>query len=285
MSGPDWSRYARDALAEDRASEDATTGLLGAAARRQATGHLRSEDRCVIAGLPLFEATFRALSDVRRFDVLVDEGKTAAKGDTIATVSAAAGTLLGAERVALNYIQRLSGIATVTRQAVDAVLGTQTTITDTRKTTPGLRDLEKYAVRVGGGVNHRRSLADAVLFKDNHWALLRASGMSLADALATAPSGVPIQVEVETEEQLREALDANVKFLLIDNQTPSTVRRWRDRAGPGVVVEASGGIHPGNVADYAQAGAHRVAMGALTHSAAAISMRFDIELAPSGPEG
>ncbi|MGH2670546.1 MAG: nicotinate-nucleotide diphosphorylase, partial [bacterium] len=195
------------------------------------------------------------------------------------TVTARAGTLLASERVALNFLQRLSGIATLTRRMVEAVAGTGARITHTRKTTPGLRDLERYAVRVGGGVDNRASLADAVFWKDNHWVLLGATGRRLRDVLtaATAPRGLPVVVEVETEAQLEEALAAGVTHILADNQPPERVAGWVRRAGPGVTMQASGGITVENAAAYARAGARLISVGALTHSAPAAAIGFELQ--------
>src|SRR5439155_740473 len=189
--------------------------------------------------------------------------------------------VLAGERVALNFLQRLSGIATLTRRAVEAVTGTQARITHTRKTTPGLRALERYAVIVGGGVANRGSLAEAVLWKDNHWALLGAGG--LAPALAHAPPGVPIVVEVEDEAQFERALAAGVRHILADNQGPQRVAAWVRRAGPGVTIQASGGITPETARAYAEAGAALISIGALTHSAPAAPIRCDITHAGSTP--
>jgi len=196
------------------------------------------------------------------------------QGTVLARVRATAGTLLAGERVALNFLQRLSGVATLTRRAVDAVAGTGARITHTRKTTPGLRALERYAVTVGGGVENRASLADAVLWKDNHWALLGTG--DLGAALASAPSGASIVVEVENAEQLERALGAGVRHILVDNQPADRVAAWLRRAGPGVTVQASGGITPERARAYAEAGAQLIAIGALTHSAPAAPIRCDI---------
>ena len=204
-----------------------------------------------------------------------------AAGTVLARVRATAGALLAGERVALNFLQRLSGIATLTRRAVEAVTGTQARITHTRKTTPGLRALERYAVIVGGGVANRGSLAEAVLWKDNHWALLGAGG--LAPALAHAPPGVPIVVEVEDEAQFERALAAGVRHILADNQGPQRVAAWVRRAGPGVTIQASGGITPETARAYAEAGAALISIGALTHSAPAAPIRCDITHAGSTP--
>ncbi len=152
----------------------------------------------------------------------------------------------------------------------------QAKITHTRKTTPGLRALERYAVLAGGGVENRGSLADAIMWKDNHWELLAATGRSLSEVLKGAPRGLPVVVEVETEAQLEDALAAGVKHLLIDNQSPDQFAKWARRAGPDVTIQASGGITVDNVAAYAQAGAHLISMGALTHSAPAVSIKCEL---------
>ena len=186
--------------------------------------------------------------------------------------------LLSAERVALNYLQRLCGIATQTRKVVDSVRGHDVRIVDTRKTTPGLRLLEKYAVRTGGGVNHRFSLEDAILWKDNHWAVLDGVGGSLQEALLRNTTGVPVQIEVERFDQLEEVRKAGVTSVLIDNQSPETIAEWSKVLGPNVIIEASGGITPELAPAYARAGVQRISMGSLTHSVKSVEMKFEIEL-------
>ena len=271
------------ALAEDRAAEDVTTRLLGAAARRPACAAFVTEGRFVVAGLPIVARVYSELERDACFEPDGAEGEWVAAGTVLARVRATAGALLAGERVALNFLQRLSGIATLTRRAVDAVAGTQARITHTRKTTPGLRALERYAVTVGGGVANRGSLAEAVLWKDNHWALLGAGG--LAPALASAPPGVPIMIEVEDEAQLEQALAAGVRHILADNQGPERVAAWVRRVGPGVTIQASGGITPESARAYAEAGAALISIGALTHSAPAAPIRCDIRLAPTRGHG
>jgi len=261
------------ALAEDRAREDVTTRLLGDVARQPVAGRFLAEERCVVAGLPVAAIVFRELEPEASLEPCVAEGAWADAGALVATAQGRAATLLAGERTALNFLQHLSAIATLTRRAVEAVAGTGAVITDTRKTTPGLRELEKYAVRVGGGVNHRASLADAILFKDNHWALL--GGASLKDALTRAPNGVEAIVEVETPGQLEQALAAGVRRILVDNQPPELIAEWVKRAGPGVAIEASGGITLDTVRAYADAGAKYVSMGVLTHSAKAVGIRLE----------
>jgi nicotinate-nucleotide pyrophosphorylase (carboxylating) len=271
----------RRALAEDRAREDVTTALLGASVDASATGRFIAEGECVVAGLPIAALVFAELERAARLAPCVAEGARAAPGAVLATVTGSARTLLAGERVALNFLQRLTGIATATRRIVDAVAGTPARITHTRKTTPGLRDLERYAVRVGGGVDNRGSLAEAVMWKDNHW-ILSASGErgaanGLKQVLARAPKGMAIVVEVETDAQLEEALAAGVTHILADNRPPATVAAWVRRAGPRVTIQASGGITVENAAVYARAGAQLISVGALTHSVAAASIRFELE--------
>ena len=265
---------ARRALAEDRARDDVTTRLLGAAAESPATARFVAEGRFVVAGVPVVATVFAELDAAARVVPGLAEGAWCEPGAPIATVQAPAGTLLAGERVALNFLQHLSGVATLTRRAVDAVAGTPARITHTRKTTPGLRALEQYAVEVGGGVDNRASLADAVLWKDNHWALL--AGQSLRAALDAVQPGLPVIVEVESEAQLEEALAAGVRHLLVDNQPPGRLAAWARRAGPAVAIQASGGITPQSARAYAEAGAKLIAIGALTHSAPAAQIRCDI---------
>jgi nicotinate-nucleotide pyrophosphorylase (carboxylating) len=266
----------RRALAEDRVREDATTRLLGPTAARPATARFVAEGPFVVAGLPIAALVFRELDAQAQLDPVVAESAWAEAGAPIAIARAPAETLLLGERVALNFLQRLSGIATQTRRAVDAVGGTGARITHTRKTAPGLRALDCYAVRAGGGVDNRGSLADAVMWKDNHWALLDSRGLTLADALRAVPPGVPVVVEVETDRQFAEALAAGARHLLADNQQPERVAAWVRRAGPGVTIQASGGITPETARAYAQAGATLIAIGALTHSVPAAPIRCDI---------
>lgn len=276
MSEPDWKDQAARALREDDAFEDITTGLVPSADERSITGSLMAEERLVVAGSPIVHAALGAFDRPGTYSEIIAEGDWADAGTTLGTITTDARTLLGTERVILNFLQRLSAIATQTRLAVDAAHGTSAVITDTRKTTPGLRDVEKYAVRVGGGLNHRRSLADAVLIKDNHWQLLDGTVESLARARASVADSVPFQVEVETVEQLDAVIAAGVTFILVDNQSPETVQKWKARVGPDVILEASGGIDVEQVAAYAQAGADRISMGCLTHSAGSVSIRLDV---------
>jgi len=266
----------RAALTEDHVRDDVTTALLGAAADHPAVGTFIAEEACVVAGLPVAAEVFRQLGIREPLAPQAEDGAAVEPGQPIAEVRGPARQLLAGERTALNFLQRLSGIATATRAVVEAVAGTGAVVTDTRKTTPGLRELEKYAVRMGGGENHRAHLAAAILWKDNHWTLL--GGESLADALARAPAGLPIVVEAETEEQFQAALDAGVTRILVDNLAPKLVKAWVRKAGKSVAIEASGGIRLETARAYAEAGARYLSIGALTHSARAVGIRMDLVL-------
>ena len=268
----------RQALEEDAARHDATTRLLGERAAQPATLRFVAEGRFVIAGLGVAELVFRELDAGVSLTASGRDGDWAEAGREVAAVRGPAGVLLAGERVALNFLQRLSGIATQTRRAVDAVAGTAARITHTRKTTPGLRALEQYAVRAGGGVDNRASLADAVMWKDNHWALLGSSNGALAEVLRRAPPGLEIVVEAENDAQLESALKAGAKHILADNQTPAGLATWVKRAGPGVTFQASGGITAANAREYALAGAGLISMGALTHSVISAPLRCDLSL-------
>lgn len=276
MADPLGAEPVRRALEEDAARADVTTALLGTGALRMAEGGFVAEEAIVVAGTSVVRETFRQLDETAEFVDLVADGSRAAAGDTIATVRGSVQTILAGERVALNFLQRLSGIATQTRMAVDAVAGTGAEITHTRKTTPGLRELECYAVRLGGGVAHRASLADAVLWKDNHWLAAARLRVPLRDALAAVPEGTPVIVEVESIDQLEQALEAGVRRVLVDNQSPERVRAWVERCGPDVAVEASGGLTLATLRDYARAGARYLSIGMLTHSAPAAGIRLEL---------
>ena len=278
MAEPIGLSAVRLALAEDAATGDVTTRLLGDRAEKTATLRFIAEGRFVVAGMDIAELVFHELDPKATFAALVDDGIQTDKGGIVAAVRAPARVLLAGERVALNFLQRLSGIATRTRAAVDAVAGTGARITHTRKTTPGLRALEQYAVRAGGGVDNRASLADAVMWKDNHWQLLEGDANGeLAAALRGAPQGLELIVEAETDAQLDAALAAGVKHILADNLTPERIAAWVRRAGPDVTIQASGGIDAESARAYALAGAELISIGALTHSVKAAPLRCDIE--------
>ena len=265
----------RAALDEDRAFDDATTSAtVGAEARASATTVARSEG--VIAGLPLAIATFLALDAQITYSVHANDGSHVAPGSILLALEGRAAAMLSAERVALNFVQRLSGVATLTSRYVAAVAGTGATILDTRKTTPGYRALEKYAVRCGGGTNHRADLADAVLIKDNH---LAAMGGDIAEAVrrarALARPGIVIQVECDDIAQVRAAVDAGADSVLLDNMAPVMLRKCVELIAGRAVTEASGGITLDTVRAAAESGVNRISVGALTHSAPALDIALD----------
>ncbi|PYP18531.1 MAG: carboxylating nicotinate-nucleotide diphosphorylase [Gemmatimonadetes bacterium] len=283
MADPFGLREVQRALAEDRARDDVTTRLLGAAADAPGEARFVAEGRFVAAGLPILATVFCELDSRATVKHHVAEGTPVDAGTTLATASGTARALLGGERVALNFLQHLSGVATLTQRAVDAVRHTPAKITHTRKTTPGLRGLELYAVTIGGGVENRASLGAAVLWKDNHWALLGRNGHTLPEVLRAAPPDMPVIVEVESDAQLEAALAAGVTHILVDNQRPEQLAAWARRAGPAVTIQASGGISADTARDYAQAGASLIAIGALTHSAPAAPISCEIRGIASPP--
>lgn len=231
----------------------------------------------IVAGLPLALAAFRALDVDVAITVRHDDGDRVRAGDTIATISGNARAVLTAERVALNYMGRLSGIASLTRQYVDAVAGTRAKIADTRKTTPGLRAFEKYAVRCGGGQNHRTGLFDAVLIKDNH--IVASGGLKHAIQSARANVGhlVKIEVEVDTLEQLDEVLPFDIDAVLLDNMTPAQLRKAVSRVAGRCLTEASGGVNLETVRVIAESGVDMISVGALTHSARVLDLGLDFK--------
>ena len=237
----------------------------------------------VLAGLPMAEAVFKAVDPSLAWRPLAAEGARLSPGQAVAEVEGPLAAILRAERVALNYLTHLSGVATATARLVEAIAGTSCRLRDTRKTTPGLRTLEKYAVRVGGGENHRFTLADAVLIKDNHLAALRARGLGIADAVRLAREAAPpemrVQIEVTSVEEAREALAAGAHELLLDNMPPEEMRQVVELAKGKAVLEASGGITLANARRVAETGVDYISVGAITHSAPALDL--SLEIAPS----
>ncbi len=268
----------RAALEEDGAFADITT-LSTVPVEQQALGSIITRQAGVIAGLAVAAATFHELDALVEVTLLVEDGAPVQPGQVIATVRGPARALLSAERVALNFLGRLSGIATLTAQCVRAVEGTHTRILDTRKTTPGLRGLEKEAVRLGGGQNHRFGLNDGVLIKDNH---IKAAGgveQSIRAARGHAPHLLKIEVECETLSEVREALQAGADVILLDNMELDTMRgavELARRVSPNVLIEASGsiGVDPTRLLAVASTGVDFISLGALTHSAP----NFDVSL-------
>jgi nicotinate-nucleotide pyrophosphorylase (carboxylating) len=254
---------------------DLTAPLVPAGKRARAAVLCRQ--KAVICGQPWFEACLRQLDAQAAVKWLAAEGAEVAAGTRICAVEGEARALLAGERVALNFLQTLSGVATVTRRYVEAIAGTRARIVDTRKTLPGLRVAEKYAVRVGGGSNHRMGLYDAMLIKENHIAAAGGIAPALAAAMKCAPPGAWIQIEVENLDQLREALDAGAKMILLDNMSVEKMREAARIAAGRAELEASGGITLENAHAVAETGVDRMSIGSLTKDlkAADFSMRFE----------
>ena len=263
------------ALAEDVGRGDATAPLILADKTARASVLCRQD--AVVCGQPWFDACFRKLDPEADIQWAVAEGAAVRAGTQVCAVRGHARALLTAERSALNFLQTLSGVATLTRRYVEAAAGTRTKIVDTRKTLPGLRVAQKYAVRVGGGANHRMGLYDAMLVKENHIAAAGGIGPALAAARKNAKPGVWVQIEVESLEQMKEALVAGATMILLDNMSPERMREAVKIAGDRAELEASGGITLDNIRAVAETGVHRISIGALTKDVKAVdfSMRFE----------
>jgi nicotinate-nucleotide pyrophosphorylase (carboxylating) len=271
----------RSFLAEDIGTGDITTETT-VSARQRARGEVIAKSPLVLAGIELFVEVFRLLDLTTEAEIFFHDGEDLVPGKIPARVSASARALLTGERVALNLLQRLSGVATLTRRFVGAVEGTGAEILDTRKTTPGLRALEKYAVRVGGGKNHRKDLGEAVLVKENHIRLAGGVSAALTAAQEARGRAAWIEIEVTNLDELRAALPHNPDVILLDNMSPVLVRQAVDvvhkHSAPNKIrTEASGGIALDNVREFAEAGVDWISVGALTHSAPAVDLSFEIE--------
>jgi len=280
LSGRALDERLRAFLAEDVGRGDVTTETTVPEGTR-ARGELVAKSSCVVSGLPVARRVFELLDGELSWESEVEAGSAVGPGTRLARLSGRARPILTGERVALNLLQRMCGIATATRRFVEAVAGTSCRVYDTRKTAPGLRSLDRQAVRDGGGVNHRFDLGEMVLIKDNHRRLAGGVGRAIAAARAGTPE-TPLEVEVESEEELREALAAGADRILIDNQAPETVARWcriaRSSPRP-PAIEASGNMRAETVRAYALAGVDCVSVGGLTHSVAAADI--SLELAPA----
>ncbi|PPG05514.1 nicotinate-nucleotide diphosphorylase (carboxylating) [Pseudoclavibacter sp. RFBI5] len=270
------------ALAEDAPWGDITVhALIPVEATASAT--LVAREAGVLSGIDVFAAAFRLTDAEVLVDLHAEDGEAFAAGDVLATVTGPAGSVLTAERVALNFTQRMSGIASLTRSYVEAVAHTSARITDTRKTTPGLRAFERHAVASGGGRNHRFSLSDAVMAKDNHLAvLLQQSGLGVTDALLAARARLGhtthVEVEVDRLDQIPAVLDAGVDTIMLDNFSLAELREGVALIAGRAVVEASGGVSLETVAAIAETGVDVISVGALTHSARAIDLGLDMSL-------
>mgnify|MGYP001416739253 CR=1 FL=1 len=268
------------ALAEDQTFSDPTTGTL-VPVEINGIGMLRAKAVGVLAGVDVASAVFQRVDSALEVQPLMADGLSLSPGDDITRVSGSAGSILRAERIALNFLQRMSGIASDTNLYVQAIEGCHARIVDTRKTVPGHRYLDKYAVRMGGGHNHRMNLADGILIKDNHIEALRSQEMGLGQvvqlALARAPHTIKVEVEVETLEQLREALDAGAHIIMLDNMPVETMRQAMGMVNGRAVVEASGGINLETVRAVAETGVDLISIGGLTHSVTALDISLDLE--------
>lgn len=269
----------KEFLAEDVGPGDVTSEWTVSESAR-ARGQLIAKSACVVSGLFMAKRTFQLLDPGLCWKEEVAAGSAVPPGTILARLSGRARAILTAERVALNLLQRMSGIATATRRFAEALEGTNCRVLDTRKTAPGLRAFDRIAVADGGGMNHRDGLFDMVLVKDNHRRLAGSVGAAVAAARKRAPKGMKIEVEVESVEDLRQALDARVEMVLIDNQTPETFARWAKIAKEAPAppfLEASGNMTLDRVRLYALAGADAVSVGALTHSVAAADISLELE--------
>ena len=278
LNPSDLFKLAGDFLAEDVGRGDITTEAVVLPGVR-ARGRFIAKQELVVAGLEVADAVFAVLDSSVEIEAFVTDGDRVRAGEVFARVDGPAEVLLMAERTALNLLQHLSGIATLTRAFVEAIAGTRAQIVDTRKTLPGLRMLQKYAVLVGGGRNHRFGLDDGILIKDNHIALAGSVRTAIERARKHAGHMHKIEVEVSTMDDLREALEARADIIQLDNMSPELVReavRLIREQAPDVLVEASGGITLEHVRAYAEAGVDFISIGALTHSAPAADISLKL---------
>lgn len=265
----------RAALSEDIGTGDITTNYTIPPDHRS-TAHLIAKADIVLAGVDVAREVFMIVDPEISFELIYNDGASIPKGTAFATLSGRTHSLLKAERLALNFLQRLSGIATLTRAYVDQVKGTGAAILDTRKTTPLMRDLEKYAVRMGGGSNHRMGLWDGILIKDNHISACGGITEAISKARSASPSRMNIEVECETLDQVQEALSAGADIIMLDNMPIPVMAEAVRLIARRVATEASGNVTLDNVWAIAQSGMDFISVGALTHSAPAadISLRF-----------
>jgi nicotinate-nucleotide pyrophosphorylase (carboxylating) len=281
LSAEEVRRAVQAALAEDIGAGDVTT-LAVVPENSKATAVMRAREHLVVAGLALAEAAFRELTSSVQTVRAAEDGEHVAAGKVLLEIHGPARPILSAERVALNFVQRLSGVATLTSQFVEAIKGTRTQILDTRKTTPGWRRLEKYAVACGGGSNHRLGLFDMVLIKDNHLATLKSESRNgIAVALERARAKYPqlkVEVEADTLDQVEEALAAGADLVLLDNMNPVQLRLAVQKCKGRAQTEASGGVTLASVRAIAETGVDFISVGALTHSARAVDIGLDFEI-------
>jgi nicotinate-nucleotide pyrophosphorylase (carboxylating) len=270
-----WWPLVELALAEDIGPGDVTTPLV-VEPLRQGGAVLEAREPLVVCGLDVADAIFRSIDPSLAFHPATSDGASAGPGDVLASLSGRLAGLLVAERTALNFVTRMCGVASLTRRYVEAVAGTGAHIVDTRKTLPGWRVLDKYATAIGGALNHRVGLFDAILLKDNHIAIAGGVELAVKSALAKAPPHLKLQVEVESEQDAVAAIEAGADFLLLDNRGVDELRRIVDRVGDRAVLEASGGVNLDTVHAIAETGVQRISVGALTHSAPGADVALEI---------
>jgi nicotinate-nucleotide pyrophosphorylase (carboxylating) len=282
------------ALAEDLGKGDVTTEALISSDQR-GTGFIVAKKEGILAGIEVAKQVFHRVAPELKVEILLEDGARVEPGSKIAKVSGSIASILKAERIALNFLQRLSGIASETNRYVERVEGLPVRIMDTRKTTPGLRSLEKYAVRVGGGENHRLNLGDGILIKDNHLAALRSQGLNIKEIIAKARQNAPsslrgakrrsnlqtrqpqVEVEVGAVSEALEAAEAGADIVMLDNMNLEDMRKAVKSIHGRALIEASGGITLGNVRSVAETGVDFISIGALTHSARALDISLELE--------
>jgi len=269
------------ALAEDVGKGDVTTEALISSDQR-GTGFIAAKKEGILAGIEVAKQVFRRVDPELKVEILLEDGARVKPGGKVAKVSGSIASILKAERVALNFLQRLSGIASETNRYVEVVKGLPVRIMDTRKTTPGLRSLEKYAVRAGGGENHRMNLGDGILIKDNHLAALRSQGLNIKGIIArarqNAPQRLPVEVEVGAMSEALEAVEAGANIVMLDNMSLEDMRKAVKSIHGRALIEASGGITLDNVRAVAETGVDFISIGALTHSTRALDISLELEI-------
>jgi nicotinate-nucleotide pyrophosphorylase (carboxylating) len=277
---PQVKQLINQALAEDLSRQDVTTKAL-IPENQMGKALTMVKGKGVIAGTDIAKKVFLKVDPKLEVNILISEGAEVKPGDVVAIIEGKTSSILKAERVALNFLQRLSGIASETAHYVQTVKGLPVYITDTRKTTPGLRTLEKYAVRVGGGKNHRMHLADGILIKDNHITVLHRRGLSIKEIVAKArqkaPPELKIEVEVKTPEEAIQAAEAGADIIMLDNMNLKDMRRAVQQVKGKALIEASGGITLENVRAVAETGVDRISIGALTHSPKALDISLELD--------
>ena len=276
LSADELRALVKQALAEDLGQGDLTTRVTIPEGMK-ARGTFQSKQNLVVAGLPVAAKVFQVLDPSVVWEPAVEDGTEVEAGTPLGTASGSAAALLAGERVALNFLQHLSGIATFAQRLKTELAGLKAEFLDTRKTTPGLRSLQKYAVRMGGGQNHRLRLDDGILIKNNHLRLVGGIRAAVQNARRHRPPEFHIEVEVASLAELEEAIRAGVYGVLLDNMTPAEVHQCVERARGRVRLEVSGGIDAGNIRAYAETGVDYISVGALTHSAPAVDIHLRIE--------